>query len=209
MYEFKITPEARPYLVLQKGALDHLKDDNAAWDAAYNQSMHNTMETIKPHLPDECAGVLDIGGGMGGIDILINKHFNGCVTFIIDGVQDKPEVVAHNKTFNDMMAARGFLRANDVREMAYLGPEDAQSDDSRMDIKFDLVVSFGAWCFHFPPSEYLDFVKAHCKLGTVIILDVRNEKREWLEELVNAFGPATMIRETRKFTKWKFVYAGR
>lgn len=205
-FKFTITNEARPYLVLQKGALDHLKHDPAAWDAAYNRSMNNTFKTIEPFLPETCEAVLDVGSGMGGICALINRHYSCEVDVtLLDGLIDDPIVIAHRKTFNNMKIAEDFLEKNGVKHFECLGPASLKMPKL---YKFDLIISFGAWCFHFPPRDYLDFVVAHCKPGTVLILDVRISKTDWLEELHIVLGQSEIIRTTRKFEKRKFVYAG-
>lgn len=205
-YTFTITDEARPYLVLQKGALDHLKHDPAEWDAAYNRSINNTFKTIAPFLPEKCATVLDIGSGMGGINALLAQHYSYLEVVLLDGLADAPKVKTHNQTFNDWNIARRFLFTNGVGNLDYIAPTETENWKGRL--KFDVIISFGAWCFHFPPSEYLDFVVRHCKLGTVLILDVRISKSDWLEELHIVLGQSEIIRTTRKFEKRKFVYAG-
>ncbi len=211
MYNFKISDEAFPYLVVQKGHLWHLKDDRAAWEAAYNQSLENTINTITPFLPDNCGEILDVGSGLGGIDTLIARRnflrhgvYSGVT--LLDGENDLPEVSLHSKTFNHMAVAERFQNVNGVTDFRYVAPE-LNHGKGIMPAYYDLIVSFGAWCFHFPPSLYLNYVISHCKKGTVLILDVRNNKPEWLMHLQAALGPSTVIRESAKFTKHRFVYA--
>lgn len=206
-FNFKITDEARPYLILQKGALDNLKEDQAAWDAAYNKSINNTFKTIEPFLPEKCTSVLDVGSGMGGINALINRHYGGKVLVnLLDGVDDEPLVKTHSQTFNNIQAAYRFLRENGVSEIMHTDPNLLERYHDIYEN--DLILSFGAWCFHFPPSDYLNFVVKRCKPGTVLILDVRRNKPEWLADLTYALGPSEIIRSTIKFNKRKFVYAG-
>ena len=60
------------YLKLQKGALHGLADDRAAWLAAYQQSLVEDLASMAPYLPETCRNVLDVGSGLGGIDVLLS-----------------------------------------------------------------------------------------------------------------------------------------
>lgn len=209
-----VSEEARAFLVLQKGNLWHLKDDREEWLEGYNRSMANTYGTIAPYLPEKCEALLDVGSGLGGIDIMINRHYGGGVHVeLIDGVKDVPVLTSHIKTFNSMEVAERFHRENGGKYFDYCDPEAARDvklwhTGSNAPLKKDLIISFGAWCFHFPPSMYLPYVRACCKPGTVLILDVRYDKIEWYEELVAAFGQGKIIRAARKFNKYQFINNG-
>lgn len=211
-FQYVITDDARPYLVLQKGNLWHLKDDSAAWEAGYNRSMNNTYRTIRQHLPEKCESVLDVGSGMGGINALINWHYGGDVkTELLDGVNDTPVVTTHTKTFSNFVAAQRFLQANGVKYVDYIDPVAAQRMDlfqkrTSHTLKKDLIISFGAWCFHFPPEMYISYARACCKPGTVLMLDVRNDQTDWYDHLVHTFGPGEIVRTAEKFTKYKFIH---
>lgn len=199
-FKFNISDKAREYLVLQKGALWSLKDEKETWETAYNASLNNTFKTLLPFLPERCENLLDVGSGLSGISALLNRHYGGGVgVSLIDGVNDAPVVISHNKPFNDMNVARAFLFENGVRRFNYFSPSETKSVESK--VKFDLVTSFGAWCFHFPPFAYLNFVTENTDEGSTIILDVRNDKPNWLEFLDDALGPNRVIREAKKFTK--------
>jgi hypothetical protein len=53
---------------------------------------------IRPLLPETIEGVLDIGGGMGGIDALINHEYGGTLdVVIVDGDRDPPAKVAERR----------------------------------------------------------------------------------------------------------------
>lgn len=199
-HEFIIEDIHRKYLELQKGRLHDLIPDRSAWDAAFHKSLHGSFKTIENFLPDQCAELLDVGSGLGSIDVLINKFYGGNVFVrLLDGIDDPPIMVKHNQTFNNMAVARDFLMKNDVRNFDYI-----DLHLPKMPVKFDLVVSFGAWCFHFPPSLYLDFVKEHTHSESVIIVDMRKEKPEWMPDMCEAFGKPRVIRESRKFVKMAF-----
>lgn len=194
-----VTDAAFPYLVVQQGALDGLKGDRAAWEAAYNAKMAALFADISAVLPERCHQILDVGGGMGGIDALLARHYDGAQVCILDGEADPPIVRRHAETFNDMGVTRDFLAANGVPGFCWNTP------DHQVIWRSDLIVSFGSWCFHYPPAVYLDFVKRCCHPGTILILEVRNGRPDWQVELERVFAPASAIHTAEKFTRRVYV----
>ena len=77
----------------------------------------------------------------------------------------------HRKTFNHMGKTATFMRANGVPEFFGYSPEYA-----RPKMHYDLVTSFGAWCFHLPPSDYLAFVNLAAHARTRLIVELRKKK---------------------------------
>jgi SAM-dependent methyltransferase len=205
-----VTDEAFPYLVLQQGRLDHLKHDRRAWEAAYNAKMAELMRSIEPHLPDACNNVLDIGGGMGGIDALLARRFGpDCEVTILDGEADLPVMTLHRKTFSHKDVCKAFLEANGVRpeRFSYVAPDLRATPGACMQ-PFDLVVSFGSWCFHYPPEEYLAFVKRTCRPGATLIIELRlGGTYDWQADLLEAFDPVGVAGASDKFIR--VVYAAR
>lgn len=180
--ELTISDEAFRYLVLQRGAISDLSNDRKAWEAAYRRSLLGDFGTMQKWLPEKCGAILDVGSGLGGINILLSRHYGGRpAIWLLDGHFDDPEVKAHDQTFNSMAHARAFLRDNGTML------KGTTSGGSGRGQTFDLVISTQAWCFHFQPSDYLDFVKSSAKSGATLILDVRKDKPHWRDELRNAF----------------------
>lgn len=174
------------YLALQKGSLDHLKDDRAAWLAAYEASLEFDLATMMPFLPHKCASILDIGSGLGGIDVMLNRHYGGGLKVrLLDGVDDPPEMRLHRKTFNDMRVAEDFQNRNGVLDFGFYSPAAAAAN-MPSPIKFDLIISLGSWGFHYAPKIYMHFVRqvSHGNNGgTVLIADLRNGKPHWCEQI--------------------------
>ena len=191
------TDNALPYLRVQKGQLDNVPDGQEFW-SGYLEVTRKDFETIRPHLPFGCRSLLDIGGGMGGVDILITRHYEGLhrqaeegvrapaprVT-ILDGMEDSPKVEMHRKTFSNMWVAGEFMIANGVSAPYSVSPELAKlaaSEGSTTD-HYDLVISLGAWCFHLQPSEYLDYVKLSTHRGSVVVVDMRRDRGQWQKQM--------------------------
>lgn len=203
MQSLRITREAYPYLVAQRGALDDMRGDPETWSSKYSEMLGNEFRSIEPYLPKACESILDVGSGMGGINALINEHFGSqCAVCLLDGVDDPPAVELHRSTFNNMRVAQDYLRANGVRKFAFIDANDAHR---RVTARYDLIVSFKSWCFHYEPARYLDLVLAASHPETVLILDVRRDKPEWLKTLSEHFTSTHLIFPGIKFNCYRLV----
>jgi hypothetical protein len=199
-----VTDEAYPYLVLQQGRLDHLKQGRQYWEAAYNAKVEAVFSAIAPHLPERCRAFMDVGGGVGGMAALLARHFPDSRVGVLDGAADPAVMVRHAQTFNDLAVTGGFLLANGVRRPRLMM---CPAQDPGTPKPLDLVVSFGSWCFHYPPASYLEWVKACCHTGTRLILEVRRGHYDWQAQLADVFDPIATCGESDKWIR--VVYAAR
>lgn len=181
-----VPDDAYPYLQMQRGAISDMRGDQAVWLQHYTDAVFSEFDSIEPYLPKRCDSILDVGSGLGGIDALLNRHYGGeCQVTLLDGVDDKPMMESHAKTFNHMGIAKKFLGINGVKQIDYI---DANSRTWAAPRFFDLIVSFKSWCFHYEPARYLDLViNASISKQTTIIVDVRRDKPQWLTELREEF----------------------
>jgi SAM-dependent methyltransferase len=185
------------FLRLQRGAIADLAGDFPAWLVAYERSLRDDFASLEPFLPKACRSVLDVGSGLGGIDVLLNRHYGGGVQVnLLDGWDDEPAVTAHDRTFNDMLVAGDFLRRNGVEKVVRV----AEGWQRRV----ELVVSLQAFGFHFPPALYLPLVRGCVHPGTVLIFDVRVGRDDWLGELRGAFTEVSCALARPKFNRMVF-----
>jgi hypothetical protein len=201
-----VIPEsAFPYLVAQRGALDDMRGDRELWCRRYLEILDSEMRMVEPYLPTTCDAILDVGGGMGGIDILLSRHFDDCHVTILDGLSDPPMMEKHAETFSNMGAASEFLRVNGVSSFGFLDANTPARDASRL---YDRIVSFKSWCFHLEPQRYLDFVVKSVIPGqTKLIIDVRKQpehlETEYMRALTKEFRHIGSIFRGIKFeTHW-------
>lgn len=191
-----VPTEVYPYLVAQRGALDDMKDDPNLWCEKYFETLESDFACIEPFLPERCDTLLDVGGGMSGISILLNEHYGGnLVVALLDGIDDSPQMTRHAETFSNYQIARRFLQLNGVENTMSIHPSQPIAPNF-----FDLVISLKSWCFHYEPQRYLDFVKGCTIAGrTRIILDVRGGLkgcpmgRAWELDLQDAFSMPRII----------------
>jgi hypothetical protein len=211
--EIKVSDAAFEYLRVQKGSLDRFATNRALWERAYHDDLAATYQGIRQYLPPRCWGMLDIGSGLGGIDILLSRHYASIgkppYVNLLDGESDPPKMHLHRETFNDMRVAQQFLKANGIslERFAYYTPDGpAAMGLENLPKPYDLVVSFGSWCFHYAPDTYLPVLLAGGGLHTdsVVIVDVRKDKPDWLAQLQAPFELAGVIRDARKYMRMAF-----
>lgn len=194
-----ISDEVFPYLVLQKGELYWLNGDRQLWERAYAEDIQGIFNNIEPCLPTACHSILDVGGGMAGINILLARHYGSPLVAVLDGESDPPQMHRHAWTFNDLGVTGRFLAANGVDN--FLPIPANKLPDPR---PFNLITSYGSWCFHYAPGVYLDWVKACCLPTTTLILDVRTIHPDWLETLENTFHRVGFIDHGNKHDRYVF-----
>lgn len=193
------------YLRLQKGSLFNISHDRARWQAAYEDDLNQTYCEIREYLPDPCWGVLDIGSGLGGIDVLLARHYasNPPYIHLLDGEHDAPEMIVHRQTFNSMRVARDFLVTNGVRADRFGYFTQGAANLPR---PYDLVLSLGSWCFHYPPDTYLPLLLSGggLHMDSIIIVDVRAAKPDYQRQLAQSLEQVAVIRRGRKYARTVF-----
>jgi hypothetical protein len=181
-----VPPETYPYLVAQRGAISDFRENREVWLGHYATQLAIEYRTMKRFLPEHCGSILDVGGGCGGIDVLLVRHYGGePMVTLLDGIDDLPAVSSHSATFANFKVAENFLRANHVGLVHGIDARRAPSIAPRF---WDLVISQKSWSFHYEPERYLSIVKTGCIAGqTRLILDVRHDKPQWLNQLKRVF----------------------
>lgn len=209
-YRLSIDDEQFQYLHLQKGSLDPLKHDRNAWAAAYIRGLRQDFEEMKPYLPIECSSILDVGSGLGGIDIILQRHYESQADgetftlpalYLMDGVDDKPVMELHRKTFNNARVAKAFMMDNDVPASHVFCIDPADKNTIHDESPYDVILSLGSWCFHYAPATYLDMLVGCATAETIFVLDVRRDKGEWIEQLTAKLKQVESIRDAAKFDR--------
>jgi SAM-dependent methyltransferase len=145
---------------------------------SFSEGLARDLESLRPWLPERATSVLDIGCGLGGIDILLHRHYapdsprltlldrDGVSPDVFYGYEDD---AAHYTSLAD---ARRLLEENGVPP-ADITTCDADRDGYPATGRFDLVISLISWGFHYPIETYLDDVERTLAPGGTVILDVR------------------------------------
>lgn len=191
-----IEPEHFRYLVIQRGEVSDQRHDFRAWKAAYEQSLLRVFMSIRSTLPAQCSSVLDIGSGLGGIDVLLARHYGHLDICLLDGIDCPAEVHKHREPFSNATVAMDFQHKNGNHGVTCCFPKPP-------DRTFDLIVSFASWCFHIEPAEYIDAAKAAMHEKSTLILDVRT-RSDWYDALREAFGSPTILKQETKYLRIAF-----
>ena len=191
-----IEPRHFEYLAIQRGEVSDERHDFSAWKVAYERSLMRIYASIRSSLPDRCASVLDIGSGLGGIDVLLAKHYGRLDVCLLDGLDDEALVHRHAEPFSNREVALDFQAKNGNLDVTYCWPVPPPRT-------FDLIVSFAAWCFHIEPARYIDAVKAAMHSSTTLILDVRS-RTDWHDQLRAAFGRPVILHQEQKYFRMAF-----
>lgn len=207
-----ISDEHYNYLLIQKGDVAQYCGDRKVWEEKYEAALHSIYNNIKPYLPDDTwNSILDVGSGLGGIDIILYHHYlnkgNKPHIALLDGTDDSPVVVKHAETFSNADVALSFLTTNGLNscDCSFLSPEGCTKPRFDMDLRFSLVVSFASYCFHFSPKVYLDFIRSTTTPKCVFIFDVRKNKPEWLQMLKDGLKFKTKIHDAAKWERLVFT----
>jgi SAM-dependent methyltransferase len=188
-----IPDEARPYLRLQRGEIYDMQENFIAWYQVYERLVGGDLAMITRSVP-KASSVLDIGSGLGGIDILLSRAWD-CKVALMDGVNDEPILVRHAKSFSNKAVALAYFRANGVKKPDYVDP------NHRHPVAADLVISLGSWCFHYPPSVYLDYVLHDCTGVQHMVVDLRTKHPEWRAQLLEHFEIVDNLLPTAKLDR--------
>jgi SAM-dependent methyltransferase len=144
--------------------------------------MIKDYDMIKHTLPTQVENILDIGCGLGLIDLALYNHYNGNVSINLldktNTISEDTSVRGFNKEYvfyNSMDATVETLTSNGVAENTLHAYE--VNDDSLQAIEgkqFDLIMSFLSCGWHYSIETYVELIKKTLKADGVLILDIRH-----------------------------------
>ena len=163
-----------------------------------NENFNNEFNELKKYLPNKALNILDIGAGLGVINLYLNEHYKKSVNFtLIDknfiekkvyyGFNDK------GQAYNNFKITEDFLTSNnlDHKKLSIL---DADTNFSSI-LQYDLVISLISMGYHYPVSQYFSFFKTNTHKKTKFIFDIAKEYNN-LEEIFNLFDTVKIIHES-------------
>lgn len=173
--------------------------------ATYERDMEEEFLSLERHLPSKCGSILDIGCGIGGIDILLYHHYgeSNPDLYLLDKslVNDSIyyEYEDEGAFYNSLDLAKNTLVENGV-------PSDQihlleVTDDASIEVEnVDLVISILSWGFHYPVELYLQQVWECLTLGGQVIIDIR-KGTTGLDEIRGKFGDVEILFDGKK--RWR------
>ena len=137
------------------------------------------LETFKQFLPNSAKNIMDIGCGLGIINIYLNKFFEKkSIFFLIDKNRIDKKInygfSSNYESYNDLNETKNILLENDVdSECIYLFDVEKQFQINK---KMDLVISLKSMGYHYPINTYIELFKNCCTKDTVFIYDISDNQ---------------------------------
>lgn len=170
----------------------------------FNEDMMDEYESIKSWLPNKCSRILDIGCGVGGIDVLLHRHYNcdrNTEFYLLDKTSINRRVYYGFKKepafYNSLDVTQQLLSQNGMHKENMHLLEVTSDHRINVPAGVDLVISLGSWGFHYPVSTYVNKVCDILRQGGHLILDIRKGKGEE-KELEQKFAKVQIISEGKK-----------
>jgi len=174
-------PEVLPKLKAQYGGeyyphfVEYVsKNHRTAIEAVNTADTIAVFKEMEEHLPKTCKGILDIGCGIAGLDIVLSNHYkHKPIIHLMDRTATANKIVygfTNNPSFyNSLEIAKELLCLNGVP----LNHINVLEIPAPFPETVDLIVSTYAWCFHFPVDVYLASAYACLSNEGRLILTVR------------------------------------
>ena len=140
----------------------------------YFNDMKNEYECIKNYIDPENKNILSIGGGLGGLEIILNNNFDvKNFSFIERNFVSKKVRYGwdsnNNEAYNDLSLLNNFLVKNGLYQSKFSIFD--YDKDVLPNKKFDLVISLFSLDYHYNFDVYLDYLKKNTHKDTKIIFD--------------------------------------
>ncbi len=141
---------------------------------AYFEDMHQELESIGPFIDFHNKDLLSIGGGLGGLELVINEKFNvKSFTFIERNYVSKKVKYGwdneNNEAYNDLSIQRNFLIKNGMTDTKFkIFDYDKDQLPNR---KFDIILSLFSLDYHYDFSIYFKYLKNNTHSESRIIFD--------------------------------------
>jgi len=142
---------------------------------SYHNIMLNEFSTIEKFINKEDNLFLSIGGGLGGLELIINKKFDNRNYHFIERNFISKKVkygwggMTNSEAYNDLNLQKIFLETNGLKN-EQINIYDYDKDDLP-NIKFDLVISLLSLDYHYDFDIYINYLKKISKPNTKIIFD--------------------------------------
>ena len=141
---------------------------------AYFEDMHQEFESINFAIEPYNKNLLSIGGGLGGLELIINKKFNvKSFTFIERNYVSKKVKYGwdnkNNEAYNDLTVQRNFLTKNGMESSKFKIFD--YDNDQLPKGKFDIIISLFSLDYHYDFTIYLEYLKNNTHKESKIIFD--------------------------------------
>ena len=133
------------------------------------------FNTFRDFLPSKAENILDIGCGLGIIDIFLNKIFlNTSNFYLLDKNRIDKKIKygfsSNYESYNDLNETKNLLLNNNINNERI----NLFNVDQKIEIKtkIDLVISLKSMGYHYPVDTYIELFQNCCTEKTTFIYDV-------------------------------------
>ena len=166
------------------------------------------IDNFKNFLPKSAVNIMDIGCGLGIININLNKIYNNKPNFFLldkNRIDKKIKYGFSSKyeSYNDLNETKNLLRDNNIKDSCI----HIYDVDQKIQItnKIDLVISLKSMGYHYPFEIYLELLRSCCTRDTKFIFDVSTDN--FNENLFkNYFENIKVIYEEKSIQSLKRLY---
>ena len=140
------------------------------------------FDSIKQYLPENVNNIMDIGCGIGLIDIFLNNHYSDCKKFYLLDKNIIDNKIVHGfsdnyESYNINNITKNFLINNNVEEHK-INLIDVDNEFSIQPNSIDLFISLVSMGYHYPVSKYLETMKKTSKDNSIFIFDIATEYQD-------------------------------
>ena len=176
-YTLKTTPDMIKYIRLQRTGYGN----NENIESCYVKNVQRDYDNIQKFLPVECSNILDIGCGLGGIDLLLSQHYKGLPNLnLFDYTQTDKKIhygyAEQASVYNDLDLTAQFLKMNGV-EQDKIHTHNVLDGFPKQ--KYEIIISLLSCGFHYPVTTYIQEI-VNCRNG-IVILDIRKGSDQMIE----------------------------
>ena len=133
------------------------------------------LNTFKNFLPNSVNTIMDIGCGLGIINIYLNKFFEKKpIFFLLDKNRIDRKIKygfsLNYESYNDLNETKNILLENEI-DSACVHLFDVERK-FQINKKIDLVISLKSMGYHYPINSYIELFRNCCTKNTVFIYDI-------------------------------------
>ena len=141
----------------------------------YHDVMLKEFSTIKGFIKKDDKSFLSIGGGIGGLELIINQNFKNNDYYFIERNYVSKKVrygwggMDNEEAYNDLNLQKTFLKINEMNENQ-INIFD-YDNENLPEKKFDFIISLLSLDYHYDFNLYAEYLKKVSKENTKIIFD--------------------------------------
>lgn len=148
-----IPAECVPFIRYQRSRYSESKvPDVEEVKRRYSAHVLEDFENMKPHLPANVTSILEVGCGVGTLQVFLQRHFPNATVQLLDGDTISREGGAgyapKSDVYNSRKITEAMLAANGAKVDRWhdIGTKEL--------LEADLIVSLASWGYHYPLTTY-------------------------------------------------------